>query len=142
MEESIELLDLGVVPLVPAGTRHRALTVPATDAAVPGKPSPSPPRYWSAPGRPKEKLPGHSLGFGTGAETLEPLPPKSLAKGLPGFGLRWSVVASSPPPLVVTDTIRDHGASAAAPEFLPLPRHLVDPLEIYFYIYKSGLLEP
>ena len=81
MEGSLELLDLGVIPLVPAGTRHCALMVPATDAAVPGRPSPSPPRCWSAPGRPREKLPGHSLGFGTGAEALEPLPPKSLAKG-------------------------------------------------------------
>ena len=37
-------------------TRHRALTVPATDAAVLGRPSLSPPRCCSAPGRSREKL--------------------------------------------------------------------------------------
>ena len=36
------------------GTRHRALMVPATNVAVPVRPSPS--RSWSAPGRPREKL--------------------------------------------------------------------------------------
>ena len=56
IKESYWLLDLGVISLVPAGTRHRALTVPATDAAVPGRPSPLPPRFWNTPGRPREKL--------------------------------------------------------------------------------------
>ena len=51
-----QLLDPGVVSLVPVDTRHRALTVPATDAAVPGRPSLSPPRCWSAPGRSREEL--------------------------------------------------------------------------------------
>ena len=97
---------------------------------------------WNAPGRPREKLVIHSLGSGTGAEALEPPPPEESGEGLwPGFGLRWSVDlhrllvaaprrdgaegtaplrASSPPPVVVTDTIRIPWASAAAPDFPPL----------------------
>ena len=50
------LLDPGVVSLVPADTGHRALTVPATDAAIPGRPSPLSLHRWSAPGWSREKL--------------------------------------------------------------------------------------
>ena len=89
---------------------------------------------------PTERKAGHSLGFGTGAEALEPPPPKNLAKGsglgpasggastsigsssLRSNGAEGTIPlrASSPLPVVVTDTICIPGTSAAAPEFLPL----------------------
>ena len=72
--------------------------------------------------RSTEREAGHSLGFGTGAEALEPLPPKSLAKGS-GLGSASGGVSSrrsngaegttplrssSPPPVVVTAPCRRH----------------------------------
>ncbi len=95
-----------------------------------------------------EREVAHSLGFGVGAEALEPPPPKSLAKGSglgsASGGVSTSIGSSSrrssgaegttppralsPPPVVVTDTICIPGASAAAPEFPPPPRRLADPL--------------
>ena len=100
--------------------------------------------------RSTEREAGHSLRFSTGgAEALEPPPPKSLAMGS-GLGSASGgasststgsssprrtgaegttpLRASSPPPVVVTDTICIPGASAAAPEFLPSPRPLADPV--------------
>ena len=127
---------------------------------------------------PIEREAGRSLGFGTGAEALEPPPLESGDGQWPGFGLRWSVDlhrlivaaphwcegyhpsqsvvtapgrrhrprSSSPPPVVVTapvvvtDTICNPGASAAAPEFPPSTRPLADLVTIYHYIYRLVLL--
>ena len=90
-----QLLDLGVVSLVPPGTRHRALTVPA-HAAAPPPPPPSESRRrcrldvgtrladrersWLFP-----RFRHRRRSAGTTA------PEESDEGQWPGFGLRWSV---------------------------------------------------
>ena len=124
-----------------------------------------------------EREAAHSLGFGTGAEALGPLPPKSLAKGSDlgsasggastsiGSWSRCSngaegtapLSASSPPPVVVTDTIlseRRHRPRSSSPTPSASPRPWLQPrnslrhpavwltlLDTYPYIYKSVLLK-
>ena len=84
------LLDPGVVSLVPADTGHRALTVPATDAAIPvgrrrcrfivGVHQVDRERNWSF---------SRFWHRRRGAETTAP--EESSEGQWPGFGLRWSV---------------------------------------------------
>ena len=151
-------MELGVVHLVPACTRHRALTVPADAAATPESRRRC--RLDVGTLLADRERSCRSLGLGPGTEALEPPPPKSLAKGsdlgLASGGASTSfgsssrrsngaegtipLKASSPPPVVFTDTIRIPGASAAAPEFLPSTRPLADFVTIYHYIYRLVLL--
>ena len=132
MKESFELLDLTSRPDGPSHRRCSPLKAVAAASLLECT-------------RSTEREAGHSLGFGTGAEALEPPPPKSLTNGS-GLGPASGGVstcigsssrrssgaegtiplrASSPPPVVVTGTICIPGA--AAPEFRPPPRHLADP---------------
>ena len=124
----------------------------------PGKPSPLPPRCWNPPSRPREKLVAPSVS--TLAQKRWNHRPWSLAMdsglGSASGGASTSIGsssprrngaegttplrASSPPPVVVTDTIRNPGASAAAPESLPSTRPLADLVTIYHYIDRLVLL--
>ena len=155
-----QLLDSGVVSLVPVDTRHRALTVPATDAAVPGRPSLSPPRCWSAPGRSREKLLTPSV-LASVQRRWNHRPRRVWRRAVawvrppvecrrPSAPRRGAAVVRRVPPLserrhrprsLFTDTICIPGASAAAPEFPPSPRRLADPLRHLPYICKSEPLE-
>ena len=140
---SLELsVELGVVHLVLVCTRHRALTVPDDAAAPPGKPSSLLPRCWNTPSRPREKLVAPSvsaqaqkrwnhrpwslamdsgLGSASGGASTSIGSSSRRSNGAEGT---TPLRASSPPPVVVTDTICNPGASAAAPEFLPSTRPL------------------
>ena len=115
-----------------------------------------PPRCWNTLSRPGEKLVAPSVS--AQAQKRWNHRPWSLAMdgglGLASGGASTSIGsssrrsngaegttplrASSPPPVVVTDTIRNPGA--AAPEFHPSTRPLADLVTIYHYIYRLVLL--
>ena len=163
-------LELGVVHLVPAGTRNHALTVPADAAAPPesrrrcrldvGTRLADRERSWSflrsrpgrrrvgttAPGvwrrsvawvRPpvERRLPS---AHRRGAAVVRRVPPLSERRHRPRSSSPPPVVVTAP--VVVTDTICNPGASAAAPEFPPSTRPLADPATTYPYIYRLVLL--
>ena len=121
--------------------------VPATDAAVLGRPSRC---RWSAPGRPREKLHVIPSGSAPAAQKRWNQRPRRVwrwavvwvrlpveRRRLPLAPRRGVAVVRRVPlfserrhrPLVVfTGTIGIPGASAAAPEFLPSHRPLADPV--------------